>query len=105
MNRVSLLAFLAGLGQLVMVLSGTIESWRGPDASAHVEAHGTQLHHAHDEATCPACIVQALHAKPERPSSPWPRRAAKAAPWTALVWSVLARTATTNVARAPPQTA
>jgi hypothetical protein len=105
MNRVSLLAFLAGLGQLVMVLSGAIESWRGPDASAHVEAHGTQLHHAHNEASCPACIVQALHAKPEPPASPVPRRAANAAPWAALVWSVSTRSTTTNVARAPPQTA
>lgn len=101
--RVSLLAFLAGLGQLVMVLSGTIESWRGPDTSAHVEAHGTQLHHAHDEATCPACIVQALHAKPERAASPIPRRALSVAPRTAFVWSILTSTATTNSPRAPPR--
>jgi hypothetical protein len=102
MSRTSLLALLAGLGQLVMVLSGTIEAWRGPDAQAHVETRGTQLHHAHDEASCPACIVQALHAKPERPASPMPSRAPSVVPRTTSTWSAPTRTVVTNAPRAPP---
>jgi hypothetical protein len=102
MGRVKLLAVLAGLGQLVMVLAGTIESWRGPDASAHVESRGTQLHHAHDESTCPACIVQALHANPERPSSPVPVERMSVAPWTVTLRSRSTGIAATNSPRAPP---
>jgi hypothetical protein len=102
MRRVRLLAVLAGLGQLVMVLAGTIESWRGPDASAHVETRGTQLHHAHDEATCPACIVQLLHAKPERPSAPPLSRRLIEAPPATETWSVPTGAAPTYTSRAPP---
>ncbi len=102
MTRTTLLALLAGLGQMVMVLSGTIESWRGPDASAHVETRGTQLHHAHNEAFCPACVVQTLHAKPERPTSPLPNRAPTVAPRVASIRSAPTGTVTTNSPRAPP---
>jgi hypothetical protein len=102
MGRVRLLALLAGLGQLVMVLAGTIESWRGPDASAHVETRGTQLHHAHDEATCPACIVQSLHARPERISDPpLSRRRIEQPAATETTW-VPACAAPTYTSRAPP---
>src|SRR5215469_4569012 len=102
MGRVRLLAVLAGLGQLVMVLAGTIESWRGPDASSHVETRGTQLHHAHDEATCPACVVQLLHARPERPSTPLPSQRLIEPPAATQGWSVSTGTATTYASRAPP---
>lgn len=102
MRRVRLLAVLAGLGQLVMVFAGTIESWRGPDASSHVETRGTQLHHAHDEATCPACIVQSLHARPERASVPPPSRRLIVLPRATLTWSVPTGAAPTYTSRAPP---
>jgi hypothetical protein len=102
MRRVRLLALLAGLGQLVMVFAATIESWRGPDASAHVEARGTQLHHAHNEATCPACIVQALHAKPERRQAPPPVRRWSAIPVATVAWSHPTGATVTNSPRAPP---
>ena len=102
MGRVRLLAVLAGLGQLVMVLAGTIESWRGPDASAHVETRGTQLHHAHDEATCPACIVQLLHARPERPvAAPLSRRLIEL-PHATSARSVSTGATSTYASRAPP---
>ena len=97
-----LFALLAGLGQLVMVLAGTIESWRGPDASAHVETRGTQLHHAHDEATCPACIVQSLHARPERASVSPPSRRLIVLPTATSTWSVPTGAAATYTSRAPP---
>lgn len=102
MRRVRLFAVLAGIGQLVMVLAGTIESWRGPDASSHVETRGTQLHHAHDEATCPACVVQLLHARPERPSAPPPSRRLIEPPAATQSWSVSTRAAVTYTSRAPP---
>lgn len=87
---------------MVMVLAGTIESWRGPDASSHVETRGTQLHHAHNEATCPACIVQSLHAQPERPTSLLPFRALAVVSPVALLRSASSRTVVTNAPRAPP---
>ena len=102
MRRVRFLALLAGLGQLVMVLAGTIESWRGPDASAHVETRGTQLHHAHDEASCPACIVQSLHARPERAAVPPPSRRLIVLPSATAIWSVPTGAAPTYTSRAPP---
>ena len=102
MRRVRLLAVLAGLGQLVMVLAGTIESWRGPDASAHIETGGTQLHHAHDEATCPACTVQSLHSKPEFAAAPPPSRRPIMAPRATSSWSVPTGTAMVHFSRPPP---
>jgi hypothetical protein len=40
---------------------------RGLGASAHVEASGTNLHYAHDEADCAACRTLALNALPLSP--------------------------------------
>jgi hypothetical protein len=55
---------LAVFAQITLVVATGAESWRGRDASAHVERSGTQLHFAHDEATCVACTAQTLHAQP-----------------------------------------
>jgi hypothetical protein len=55
---------LALLAQVTFVMATGAESWHGRDASAHVERSGTQLHFAHDEATCVACTAQTLHAQP-----------------------------------------
>lgn len=44
---------------------------RGFGASAHVEAAGIDKHFAHDEATCAACAVLALHVAV--PPNPIPR--------------------------------
>ena len=43
---------------------------RGLGASAHVEASGTNLHYAHDEADCAACRTLALNALPLAPIVP-----------------------------------
>lgn len=43
---------------------------RGLGASAHVEANGTNLHYAHDEADCAACRTLALNALPLAPVAP-----------------------------------
>jgi hypothetical protein len=57
-----LAALVVMVAQIALGLAYSAESWRGADASAHIERSGTQLHHAHNEATCPACAAQSLHA-------------------------------------------
>jgi hypothetical protein len=57
-----LAALVVMVAQIALGLAYSAESWRGADASAHIERTGTQLHHAHNEATCPACAAQSLHA-------------------------------------------
>jgi hypothetical protein len=66
------LSVLAAVLQLGLLLATGADSWRGRDASAHVERSGTRLHHAHDEATCVACTAQSLHAQAAPPTMPWP---------------------------------
>jgi len=56
---------LALITQFVLVLTPLIEGRDGPDASAHVERKGIQLHHAHDEAYCSACTARHLLASSE----------------------------------------
>ena len=51
---------LALITQVVLVLTPLIEGRDGPDARAHVEREGIQLHHAHDEAYCSACAARHL---------------------------------------------
>jgi hypothetical protein len=55
---------LALLAQATLVVAAGADSWQGRNASAHLEPSGTQLHFAHDEATCVACTTQTLHAQP-----------------------------------------
>ncbi len=49
------------------VAAASLADARGLGASAHVEASGTSKHFGHDEATCAACILLALHAPPAAP--------------------------------------
>ncbi len=56
---------LAALAQVVLGVAPIAETARGVNAAAHVEAAGTQLHHAHDDANCPACVAQHLLASAE----------------------------------------
>ena|SRR5271165_2661135 len=85
-----LLAVLAGIAQLTVLVATSAEAWRGRDASAHVERGGTHLHHAHDEASCVACMTQTLHAQavPRPVGLP---------PFTVI------RSATASLAAAPPR--
>lgn len=69
--RLSLFAaILAAAAQVVIAAAPIGEALSGADARSHVEVAGTRLHHAHDEATCAACISQHLLAASElgRPS-------------------------------------
>jgi hypothetical protein len=62
----------AAIAQITLILATGAESWQGRDASAHVEQSGTQLHHAHNEATCVACTAQTMHAQAAPPVLAWP---------------------------------
>jgi hypothetical protein len=70
------MGILAAVAQFTLLLATGADSWQGRDASAHVERRGTQLHHAHDEATCVACTAQTLHAQAAPPAVSWPDPAA-----------------------------
>src|SRR6266542_1448787 len=64
-----LAATIAAAAQTFLIASPLAEGRLGHDAIAHVEAAGTSLHHAHDEARCAACVSQHLlsASEPGRP--------------------------------------
>ena len=64
-----LAATIAAVAQAFIAAAPLSEGRFGPDARAHVETAGTSLHHAHDDATCAACVSQHLlaTAEPGRP--------------------------------------
>jgi len=51
-------AAFAAAAQLFLAAVPLAEVRFGADEKAHIEAAGTSLHHAHDEATCAACVSQ-----------------------------------------------
>lgn len=59
------MALFAATAQVFIAGAPLAEARFGPDAGAHVEAAGTSLHHAHNEATCAACVSQHLLATSE----------------------------------------
>jgi len=64
-------AALALLAQCWIALAAFGDA-RGLGAAAHVEASGTSLHYAHDEADCAACRTLALSALPLVAHAPRP---------------------------------
>ena len=52
--------FLYAAAQLCLALAAFSEGRFGADARSHVEAAGTSVHHAHDEADCAACAARAM---------------------------------------------
>lgn len=58
-------AIVAAAAQLVLCSASLLEARFGADARAHVEENGTRLHHAHDDASCAACIGRHLLASSE----------------------------------------
>jgi len=56
---------LFAVAQIFLSFAPLLEARQGPDARAHVEEAGTTLHHAHDEASCAACIARGLLASAE----------------------------------------
>jgi len=69
LSRVAVYA--VALAQMVLGVAPIIDGRAGPDARAHIEASGTRLHHAHDEADCAACLARHLLAAAdlERPQA------------------------------------
>jgi hypothetical protein len=57
-----LTASLLILVQLVVALSPIIDGRLGQGAGMHVESTGLTRHYAHEEATCPTCAAQSIHA-------------------------------------------
>ena len=51
-------AAFAAAAQIFLAAAPLGEVRFGADEKAHIEAAGTSLHHAHDEATCAACVSQ-----------------------------------------------
>ena len=52
--------FFYAAAQLCLALAAFSEGRFGADARSHVEAAGTSIHHAHDEAGCAACTARAM---------------------------------------------
>jgi hypothetical protein len=65
----SAIALAVTIVHLVVVCATAAESWRA-NASAHVEQGGTQRHFAHNDATCPLCTAQSMHARIEPHAPP-----------------------------------
>lgn len=57
--------FFFAVAQFVLAFAPLMEGRFGPDARAHTEAAGTNLHHAHNDADCVACTARALMAAAE----------------------------------------
>lgn len=53
------------ISQFVLAFAPLIEGRFGPDARAHAEQAGTNIHHAHNDADCAACAARYLMAAAE----------------------------------------
>ena len=62
--------FFFAVAQLFLAFAPLLEGRQGPDARAHVEAAGTTLHHAHNDADCAACTARGLMASAEPAGHP-----------------------------------
>jgi hypothetical protein len=93
---------LAAVAQFTLLLATGAEAWQGRDASAHVERRGTQLHHAHDEATCVACTAQTMHAQAAPAPVAWPDATAPHVAADFAANPCRSRDCPSNGSRAPP---
>jgi hypothetical protein len=57
--------FFFAVAQFVLAFAPLMEGRFGPDARAHAEEAGTNIHHAHNEADCAACTARDLMAAAE----------------------------------------
>lgn len=57
--------FFFAVAQFVLAFAPLMEGRFGPDARAHAEQAGTNIHHAHNEADCAACTARDLMAAAE----------------------------------------
>ena len=99
-------ATIAAAAQVSLVAAPLAEGRLGPDAVAHIETAGTRLHHAHDEATCAACVSQHLLASSEPAHSEDLLLAASSSPQGEAVRSAISRAQLLFTrSRAPPTAA
>lgn len=56
--------FFFAVGQLLLAFAPLMEGRFGEDTRSHVEAAGTNSHHAHDAADCTACTARGLLGAP-----------------------------------------
>lgn len=90
------------VAQLVVVVATATDSLRA-SASAHVEQSGTQRHFAHNEATCPVCAAQSMHAQVALTPAPLPSHAPALTASVQRVDCMFAgQTPAANGSRAPP---
>ncbi|MBA2708091.1 MAG: hypothetical protein H0U59_09835 [Gemmatimonadaceae bacterium] len=52
--------FVFALAQLLLAFAPLVEARAGKNAQPHVELAGTGVHHAHDDASCFACVARHL---------------------------------------------
>lgn len=57
--------FFFAVAQFVLAFAPLMEGRFGPDARAHAEEAGTNIHHAHSDAGCAACTARDLMAAAE----------------------------------------
>lgn len=76
-----LAAVLLAVGQAAMGFAPLLEK-ESASATAHVETSGTQLHYAHDESGCIACVAHRMAggAPPSRPLLPAQEPVSRARP-------------------------
>ena len=99
-------AALAAAAQVSLVGAPLAEGRLGPDAVAHIETAGTRLHHAHDEATCAACVSQHLLSSSEPTRSEGLVLAASSSPPGDAVRDAISRAQLLSTrSRAPPTAA
>ena len=96
-------AVLAAVAQVALCTASLAEVRFGADARAHVEAGGTRLHHAHNDADCAACTGRHLLASSqlEAPARP---AIVQSAQVSRIDYQPIARTAhqRDSRSRAPP---
>jgi hypothetical protein len=68
----TVIATLATAAQLVVALVPLAEGRVARTLSAHVEAGGTRIHVAHNEATCASCQARSIHGTTSRLVPPLP---------------------------------
>jgi hypothetical protein len=61
---------LVAIGQLGIVSAALTLARDESSVVSHTEESGTNLHHGHNEATCPACIALSFHSAPRSSAAP-----------------------------------
>jgi len=99
----ALAAIVTVAAQLILCSASVLEVRFGADARAHVEASGTRIHHAHDEASCAACTGRHLLASSNLETAR-PLIISRSAPGRRFVYTPLTRAAFSpdTRSRAPP---